>query len=368
MAVGGDLVAHLVEFCGLLRRDGVAVTPREALDAAAALGVIDLTDPDEFYWSLRAALRVRRRDLPAFDRVFWPYWRDRRLAEWSDPGPIGAPGRWLAVAAGMVESPGPREEAAVEARGVALGYSPEAGLGARRFAELTDAELAAAEDALVALARRLAPRRTRRWTPAVSGLRVDVRHSFRRSLRLGGELLDLARRRRARVERRVVLLCDASASMDPYRRFLVTFMLAFRRALDAEVFAFNTSLFRLTPLVGGDDVRAAVARLEREAKGWPGGTRIGACLHDFALHHAAACLAPGSVVVVVSDGLDSGEIELLEDALRRIRSRAWRIVWLNPLLEDARYEPTARGMRAALAYIDQFAPLSNLAALELALS
>jgi uncharacterized protein with von Willebrand factor type A (vWA) domain len=154
--------------------------------------------------------------------------------------------------------------------------------------------------------------------------------------------------------------------MDAHARFLLAFARALKRvARRTEVFAFNTELVRITAWLSSGRRQGAV--LERRAEAvpdWSGGTRIGECLAAFVDRHLASLVDARTVVIVLSDGLDRGDAALLGDAMRRIQARARRVIWLNPLLGDARYEPTARGMAAALPYIDRFAPAHDLESLE----
>lgn len=159
--------------------------------------------------------------------------------------------------------------------------------------------------------------------------------------------------------------------MDPYSRFLLGFVLALRRVVRSsrgrEVFAFNTALVRLTPYLGTvrpGRVDLALERLAARVPDWSGGTRIGECLADFAASHLDALVGPHTVVLILSDGLDRGDVEPLAAAMRAIRARALRVVWLNPLAGDRRYEPTARAMAAALPYVDRLLPAHNLESLE----
>jgi len=227
------------------------------------------------------------------------------------------------------------------------------------------------ERLLARLALRLATRPSRRRVPTRGPGEPDLRRSFRRAVGTGGELLSLARRRRPVELPRLVVLCDTSGSMDPHVRFLLAFLLALRRvARGSEVFAFNTALVRLTPRLrgafrpGGAEAGLALERLAGGVPDWSGGTRIALCLAEFVDRHLDALVTPKTVVLVVSDGLDRGELDALPDAMAAIRRRARRVLWLNPLAGDPRYEPTARAMAAALPYVDRLLPAHNLESLE----
>jgi uncharacterized protein len=362
-----DLPARLVRLGRALRAENVNVVLRDELDAAQALSLLDTSDRDEVHRALRLALKIPRPGLDVFDRLFAAFWSGQEAAPAAPPAPRtieaprvqpGTPLRWdpdTRTLHGAREAAGEGDEP---------GASPAAVLR-RKELPPAPADAAAMERVLAQLARRLATRRSRRLVPAAAGARADVRRSFRRALRTEGELVTLARRDRALREPRLVFLCDTSGSMDPHARFLLSFILALRRAVrHVEVFAFNTELVRLTRTLAPAGVRSVLRRLARAVPDWSGGTRIGECLAAFVQRHADALVDARTVVVVLSDGLDGGQPQALARAARALRRRAHKVIWLNPLLGDARYRPEARGMRAALPFVDVFAAAHDLASLE----
>lgn len=364
-----DLAFRLVRFGRALRAEGVFVTLRDELDAAEALAFVDLADRDEVRRALLTALKVKRHAFATFDRLFGVFWTGEDEPH-ASPAPrqgIEAPRlprgslRWDPEKRKLGEAPG------ASAEGEVPGYSPEARLRRKAFDEAacSPQDLAAMERLLARLAQRLAMRRSRRLAPAPGRGFADLRRSFRRALRTEGELLSLARRRRAVEEPKLVFLCDTSGSMEPHSRFLLTFVLSLRRAARrAEVFAFNTELVRLTPWLASRKASVVLERLAAAVPDWSGGTRIGESLATFVERHAAAHVDGKTVVIILSDGLDRGEPEPLVEALRELKRRARKVIWLNPLLGDSRYEPTARGMQAALPFIDLLAAADNLESLE----
>jgi uncharacterized protein with von Willebrand factor type A (vWA) domain len=221
------------------------------------------------------------------------------------------------------------------------------------------------ERLLPRLVWRLATRRSRRLVPTAGRGRVDPRRSFRNAVETDGEFLRLARRSRAVEEPRLVVLCDTSGSMEPHTRFLLAFLLSLKRvAPTTELFAFNTRLVRLTPWISPGKLAPTLERISAGVPDWSGGTRIGESLAEFVERYRDELVDHRTVVVIVSDGLDRGDTELLSDAMRAIRSRAKRVIWLNPLSGDPRFEPTQRGMEAALPHLDVLAPAHNLESLE----
>ncbi len=388
-AAGGGLVVHLARFGGALRRRGVAVGISDEADGLEALSLVDLGDRDEVRRALRAALKIRPRDAAAFAELFAEW-----FGAWAPIGPSAserpaAPRREHPArlrppsrSAGL-PLPGPERElppaGAPECEvpaGEEPGYSPEAQLRRKDFAECSAADLAAMEHLMDQLARRLATRPSRRRVPAPPGAvrgEPDLRRSFRLAVPRGGELLTLARRRRAIERPRLVVLCDTSGSMDPYTRFLLGFVLALRRvARRSELFAFNTALVRLTPWLQAARARSTqdqaigrvLRRLADDVPGWSGGTRIGECLAEFADHWLHELVDARTVVLILSDGLDRGDVRPLAAAMRAIHGRARQVLWLNPLAGDRRYEPTARAMAAALPHVDRLLPAHNLESLE----
>jgi uncharacterized protein with von Willebrand factor type A (vWA) domain len=359
------MVAQLARFAGALRSHGLRVGLSEEVDAAAALALIDLLDRAEVHRALRIAFRLQREARDIFDRLFEEYWDGRRAphhpaldqATKRDRGP--AQWRWDGQRV-RLEMPDERERP----EGDTPGYSPEAALRRKPFEEFSEHDLAAMERLVAQLAQKLATRRSRRRVPAPRGI-VDLRRSFRRALASDGDFLKLARRGRPLDEPSLVILYDTSGSMDVYTRVLLAFAFALRRVVKkVEIFAFNTTLVRVTRMIAPGKVFESLASLSAGVPDWSGGTRIGACLAEFLANHKDVRVDGNTVVVCVSDGLDQGDTELLERSMRELRARAGKIIWLNPLLGDARYRPECAGMRAALPYVDHFAPAHNLESLQ----
>jgi uncharacterized protein with von Willebrand factor type A (vWA) domain len=234
------------------------------------------------------------------------------------------------------------------------------------FATFDSTELADIERLAAMIARRLDARPSRRWRPARggNGVRIDLRRTIRLSLKTGGDAIELARRERKLRRTKLVALCDVSGSMDLYSRFLLQFLYALQHAFArVETFAFSTRLVRITEALARDTYRAALATLTRSETGWSGGTKIGGSIEEFVAGWPRL-IDRRTVVIVLSDGWDTGEPEILGEALRAIHRRAGRVVWLNPLLGSPSYKPLTRGMQAALPHVDVFASAHNVASLE----
>jgi len=357
----GDLTTHVVGFCRSLRAHAIAVGPKEAADALNALAAIDLSDRRESYLALRSVLTSRRDDLFVFDQIFAEYWNppqdQQTLPQMPEPLPsAGEAGastpavlRWLDEA---LRSDGEQTPA----------YSPAEILSEKDFSAFSADELDEVARIVIRIARRVATRLSRRMRQSKRG-RVDLRRTIRHSLRRGGEIVDLAYRRRKVTKTKVVLLADVSGSMDLYSRFLIQFIYALQHTLGhVETLVFSTSLTRVTDALDEADLHRALDEVSKQVPDWSGGTKIGYSLRAFLREHGDQ-LTPRTVVMIISDGWDTGEMDVLEHAMEEIRRRAGRIIWLNPLLGSPGYEPICQGMRVALPYVDVFASAHNLESL-----
>jgi uncharacterized protein with von Willebrand factor type A (vWA) domain len=359
----------LAHFGGALRQRGIGVTLSDEADGLAALTLVDLGDRGEVRRALRAALKIRQRDAAAFEELFDLLWR---VCHESSNPIVSPPGLPVQSRPRPGKLPGGRAtESGIEtaaALGDELGYSADAVLRRKSFEDYSTADLVAMERLLSRLILRLATRPSRRRVPVRGRGEVDLRRSFRRAVAHGGEFLSLARQARPIEKPRLVVLCDTSGSMDPHTRFLLTFVLALRRVTrserSTEIFAFNTTLVRLTPWIRPGRIDLTLDRLAAQVPDWSGGTKIGQSLADFVAYYLDELVNRQTTVIILSDGLDRGDVEPLAGAMRVIQERARRVLWLNPLAGDSRYEPTARAMAAALPFVDRLLPAHNLESLE----
>ena len=335
-----DGIGALTAFGRALRGEGVPVgTGRIASFCRAAA----LLPPGDLYWAGRATLLGRREHIPVYDRVFRSFFG-------AEAPPDDLP------------PPRPSDAVVVEQE---LGLaSPVELLRHKSFARCSREELAELA-ALLAQLRVIVPRRrTRRFAPARSGV-PDLRRTLRRSFRTGGEPLERRFRARRSRQRRLVLVLDVSGSMADYSRALLVFAHAALRADRRwEAFCFGTRLTRVTRALAVSRPDEALERAAAEVVDWSGGTRIGESLKGLLDEYGHRGLVRGAVVVLCSDGLEIGDPELLAEQMARLKRLAYRVIWLNPLKGHEAYEPLARGMSAALPYVDLFAAGHNLASLE----
>lgn len=255
-----------------------------------------------------------------------------------------------------------REEEQVEAH---PSYSALEVLRHKDFSEMTWEEVEAAKAALAAMRWPLSARPTRRLRSAAGGRQLDLRRVIRDNLRYGGEPLTLRWRERKTRCRPLVILCDISGSMERYSRMLLHFLHALSHTLGTvETFVFGTRLTRITHHLRHRDVDDALDEVGRIVQDWSGGTKIGQAIKSFNYEWARRVLGRGAVVLIISDGWDRGEVDVLAHAIGRLQRAAHRLIWLNPLLGSESYEPIQRGMAAALPFVDDFLPVHNLKSLE----
>ncbi|MDI3316288.1 MAG: VWA domain-containing protein [Bacillota bacterium] len=366
------LSRQVLRFAGALRRAGFLVGPGESADALSALEVVSLDDREAMREALRLVFTTRPEEAPVFDALFDLFFREPGAppppggaSAQPDPfrrGDDGAPAAEGEGEVGLPErSPGGGGRAEAERPRNAL-YSPAAGRPGGEAAvpaEQLEPVLAAAR----ALALRVRLGRSRRWRPSRHGRRFAFRQTLRHGLETDGEWerpywLGHPPRRP-----RFVLLLDASRSMAAQAGLMLQLGYALlRSAQRVEVFLFSTALRRVTRELrtGGPGRLPTLRGLGAE---WGGGTRIGAALEGFLKGWGDRLLGRETVVLILSDGLDTGEVDRLERAMREIHRRSAGVVWLNPLLSTPGYRPLARGMRAALPYVDTFADAHDATAL-----
>jgi hypothetical protein len=369
----GHLLENMVLFGRLLRVGGLDVTPTQITDWLAGLDRIDLRRKGDFRAASRAILVRRHDDLPWFEAAFDLFWQARDPRELADLE-LGLllQRTTRETARKLIEEAGGRDDGDAErdTHETAV-YSDREALRHRDFAELSGDELRAVRELMASMRWRLSQRRTRRTVGARRGPAVDLRRTLRRNLSRGGELLKLARRRRKLHRRPLVLLCDISGSMEPYSRLLLHFIYAVAHGRSAEAgldrveaFVFGTRLTRITRELRHRDVDRALREAARQIEDWGGGTRTGEALEELNYLWSRRVLGRGAVVLVISDGWDRGDVELLGHEIERLHRSCYRLIWLNPLLGSPSYEPLTRGMQAALPHLDHFLPVHNLQSLE----
>jgi uncharacterized protein with von Willebrand factor type A (vWA) domain len=377
----GHLLANLLHFGRLLRQVGIAVSTRQIYELAQGLTYIDLTRRDDFYHAARCFLVHSADELDVFDRAFDLFWshqiqftmefglaHQRRRVDGlveelpeSDQAVLSKRTDSDTIPADEEDDPDSPGETRVSPT-----YSPLEVLCQKDFADFTEEEFEAAKHLIQRLMWRLDQRLTRRKVRAAKrGSYLDLRHSLRCNMKYSGEVLKLAWRRRKPKLRPLIVICDISGSMESYSRLFLHFIYTLaQETRRVEAFVFGTRLTYITPTLRHNDVDTAVQKMSELVLDWSGGTRIGESLRSFNYQWSRRVLGRGAVAVIISDGWDRGDIDLLEREVSRLRRGVSRLVWLNPLLGAPDYQPLVRGIQAALPYVDDFLPLNNLVSLE----
>jgi uncharacterized protein with von Willebrand factor type A (vWA) domain len=364
-----DLQRNIIDFCRVLREREMLVTPSEVIDAIKTADIVDLADRQEFKTALRSVLTARPEDIPLHDATFDEFWRTRLVERVEERGEDGVAGE--DPEAQGEELPQPQvsdgdEAEADDEEGLDMPlYSPVEVLAGRDFSTFVPDEMQDIARAILLIARRLSTRESRRYRSTQRGHAIDLRRTMRRNIKSGGTVVELAKKKRKIRKPKIVLICDVSRSMDTYSKFLLQFIYALQNTLGrVESFVFSTRLTRVTEYFRASDIYTALERIAREVPDWSGGTRIGESLKVFNHDWALRMVNQHTIVLIMSDGLDTGDASVLEYEMEQIQRRAARVIWLNPLLGNEDYRPLARGMSAALPHVNLFASAHNLASLQ----
>jgi uncharacterized protein with von Willebrand factor type A (vWA) domain len=367
-----------------LRAVGVPVTPERLADFAHALTLVRPESRRRLYWTARSIFVSDRSHAAAFDAVFRSLFGDLAPVVESEeprrgetvpappderplsdrPPSQGEARRESRAGVAAAPSRGSEGEEAAELEVPLAMASDEEQLSGKRFDALEPEELAQLYRLMSRLQLATPLRRTRRFQHAALGRRVDLRRTLRRSLRTGGDAVHLARRRRRIVRRRLVMLCDISGSMEPYARAYLQFLACAAGAgPHAEAFVFATRLTRITRALASRSPEQAIQRAAAAAPDWSSGTRIGEALKEFNDRHGRRGMARGAVVVILSDGWERGDPQLVDREMGRLARLAHRIVWVNPRIGSQDFSVRAGGMLAALEHCDALVSGHSLDAL-----
>ncbi len=351
-----------VGFCRVLRGVGLPTPLGSVLLFVEALGRTGVESRDAVYWSARATLVRRPEDFALFDRAFSVFWTQRHEFVPADDDVQHV--TLLVDTDGDEGSDDKGEADALDDDSIALRFSAVETLRHKDFARYSPSELAEAQDLMSRLRLAGSPRQSFRFVKGASS-RPDLRRTVRASLATGGEPI-----RRHWLEpderlRRLVLLLDVSGSMEPYSRALVRFVqAAVAGRQKVEAFAIGTRLTRVTRELSHRDPDRALARAAERVADWSGGTRLGDSLRRFNDEWGVRGMARGAIVVILSDGWDRGDTDVLASEMERLHRVSFRTVWVNPLKVTPGYAPLARGMAAALPHVDHFVEGHSIDAME----
>ncbi|MEM9974073.1 MAG: VWA domain-containing protein [Pseudomonadota bacterium] len=377
----GRLVENVVHFTQALRKAGVKVGTAQVETAIRAVAMAGFTHRVDFYHTLRATLITRAEHLETFHQVFSMFWRDPefleslmhmlspRLKDDTPPPPPGAARRRAEEALGEPPTPRrqrPKEEVTEHA---VLTWSSNEVFKRMDFEQMSAAELAEAAHAVRSLTLPVKPLRTRRGHPSRHGARPDARATLRAARRRGGEIEEIARKAPRLRPPDLVAICDISGSMSVYSRMVMRYLHAVAHAPDrawghVHAFTFGTTLTNVSRALRASDPDVALATIGQEATDWEGGTRIGTALERFNKAWSRRVLTSGAIVLLITDGLERGDLGLLSREAARLSRSARHVIWLNPLLRFDAFAPKAGGIGTLLRHVDSFHACHSLQTLQ----
>lgn len=344
-----DLARVAAGFVHTLRSGGIEVPVSQTLRFTEALRTIGISRGDDVYWAGRATLLSRPEDIAMYDAMFLAFFHQ-------DPSGFKVRFEDEPAEASLATDDGDGDgDGAGDDDTLALRYSAAEVLGQKDFAEFTSSELREAQRVMARMRLTPTSRTSRRRVRSSRGDRQSIRHTVRAAMRTAGEPLTLHSTTTGERPRKLVLLLDVSGSMEAYSRVLIRFAHAAVVGRGrVEVFALGTRLTRMTRQLGSHDVDEAVSAAAESVVDWSGGTRLGEAIGRFNADWGVRGMARGAIVVVLSDGWDRGDPEIMEREMARLHRTAHTVVWVNPLRASPGYEPIARGMAAALPHVDLF--------------
>jgi len=233
------------------------------------------------------------------------------------------------------------------------------------FTELSEAEIVLTTRTLQKIVRRIAYIESRLRKVSKSQKKLDVKRTVRKNMRKGGEIQELVFSERKSKKLNLVLLCDVSRSMELYSRFLIHLIYGFQKSHDkVDTYVFSTALHRVTEILKNHNLKQAFSLIADRVPQWSGGTTIGKCLVNFVADHAPTALNKKTLVLILSDGWDTGNPETSSYAMRQIHKASRKVIWLNPLAGNPNFSPEVTGLKAVLPYIDHLVPAHNLESLK----
>ena len=360
--------SSIIEFCQFARKNGLSNGVHQTLAALEAANTVGLANRHVLGLALRTVLSSSKEEWDLFARIFKLFLSTSQTKSGADSNggnepSFNAPRQGDASQVLMGLSGNDASGTDNEGKSVS-GASAQQRLQKVDLADVPDNDMLALEQISLLLFRRMSLRLSRRRKIKNLVERVDVRRTIRRSIPRGGDPIVLAFRARKPRKRKLVIFLDVSGSMNSYSLFLVRFAYALQKYFKSvNTFLFSTNVVEITDLLRAKDLPDALRGLSQRAAGWAGGTRIGDSLRDFNRQHGRKLLSPDTIFIILSDGWDTGEPELLAAELRNTKRRVRELIWLNPLVGLEEYAPVTRGMSAALPYVDVFAAAHNLESL-----
>ncbi len=364
-----SLPAHIIQFGRYLRTKGFDIGPSEEKELLVAY-TRSVPTSFEAQKTLYKAIWIKnRKQYLIFEELYDNYWEELSKAENSKTKEIEEEKpqaqqssqqqtslqvlkKWLY--GGRIE-----EEQEVAA------YSAFEAISKKDFSSFLSGEQKELLEIIKIISKRLANKHSRRYTKTKSSAHVDLKNTITAALRKGLDINQFKYKKQQKRKVNIILICDVSKSMELYSQFLIEFMYSFQQAVhQLKTFVFSTKLLHLSNALKDSDYKKVLNNLSEQIPYWSGGTRIGESLDQFKRDYGGRLLNKDTIVLILSDGWDTGDLELLESSMKYIHKKSDRVIWLNPLASNPNYVPSTKGMEIALPYIDVFTSAHNLDSLK----
>ncbi len=360
-----NLPAHVIQFSRFLRDNAFVIGPDEEADILNSLSQIVPQSFDQQKAVYKSILVKNRKQFVQFDELYIQYWEELSRAEDSKEKNLLEKTQKPQKTAGQNSNLqvlkqwlyGGRID---EEKNIAT-YSAFEALSKKDFASFISDEQKELLQIIKIIAQRMANKVSRRFTKSKSKRQLDLSRTIKKSIKNGVEINQFYFKEQQKRKVNLVLICDVSKSMELYSQFLIEFMYGFQQVVDKlHTFAFSTSLISLTRALKDGDYEQVLSNLSEQVPHWSGGTRIGESLYTFKQKYGQRLLNKDSIVIILSDGWDTGDIDLLESSIKYIHKKSDRVIWLNPLAGNPDYKPSTRGMEVCMPFIDVFTSAHNL--------
>lgn len=361
-----SLSENVIAFCRFLRGQGFVIGVQEQASALKALTFINFEERDNFRDALRTTLVKNVQNLLKFDRLFDDYWKELEKsvdAKIKDSEELKQK-KQSQVDATFNNLKSWMNGKKVDEQQELASYSIGENLSEKDFSVIPREDLNEVMQLIKEMSKSLAIKANRRHQNTINHKQFDLRNTVRRNIKSGGELIEIAFKKPKKNQLKLVMLCDISKSMDLYSAFLIQFIYAFQAVYrNIETFVFSNSIHRITNELKNKTFDEAMRELSQKIIGWSGGTQIGLSFQEFTFNYSTQMLDKQTIVLILSDGWDTGEVDVLKDSMQLIHQKARKVIWLNPLAGNPNFEPTVQGMSVSMPFIDIFASVHNVESL-----
>lgn len=359
-----DLTAHYVQFARYLRTHQFPVGPR---DVSLTLEATELLIPTSFedFKIILSSIFVRREvHIQKFDLLFDTYWKEIERAENSNEKKVEEKKKKkIQKAPSITDLKSWLYNGRSDEEKIVAGADAAENVHHKDFASFDKSELRQIRKIIQIIAKKIAIEKSRRYQKTKKRKKIDLRKTVAKATQKNGELLRLYYCKPKPKRLKIILVCDVSRSMELYSQFLLQFMLGFQSAVQKiEAFIFSTDLHYVSPLIDHQNIQESLSDLSERYLGWSGGTKIGHSLDQLLREHNNR-LSSRSIFMILSDGWETGDVDLLQSSMKSIHRKVSKVIWLNPLASNKEYEPEVAGLKAAMPYIDLLAPAHNISSL-----